>query len=298
MKISLGITLSAIVPLCVFSQTGSQSPIPAEWLHDGRLVVTALNFSLSSPTPDATWMYQELPDIDGSRATLFLVTTSNDTKYVTVVMEKGGRMDAGSTKKFIEGMQKTLPKDWHVQDVQLDPTPIPAPDSTKFRVTLTAPGYSILYSYGYVIPGKHTYMFMVYSPDTSEPPQFTSFVSSFSLLAPSENAVPASTSANGTSGLLLILAIVGAVVDWRYKKKGGLKPTGRDRLYLLVACLLCVALLTVLGIRGASAESLGSLTGLFLVVLFALWQLGRWRIRRKFPLSAAPSMAPPPFPKV
>jgi len=292
---SLAVALIGVVPFAIFSQTSSQ-PIPTKWQHDGRLVVPEFNFSLGSPNPDASWTYQQLPDIEGSKATAFIVAATKDENYAMVVMEKGGRMDSASTKKFIGGMQKSLPKNWQVADAQMEPTSVPTPESTKFRVRLTLPGDSTLYSYGYVVPGKHTFMFMAYSPETTEPPNFTRFVSSFSLLAPSENTLPATTPQNGTSGLLLILAIVGAVADWRYKREGGVKPTGRDRLYFVLASLLCVGFLTILGIRGASAEALGSLTGLFTVLLFAIWELGRWRIRRKFPFPAAPTMVRPPLP--
>jgi hypothetical protein len=40
---------------------------------------------------------------------------------------------------------------------------------------------------------------------------------------------------------LLIAGIVGAIVDRRYKKNGGLRPTKKHKTYLGAAGLLCIA---------------------------------------------------------
>ena len=141
------------------------------------------------------------------------------------------------------------------------------------------------------------FMLAAYSPMISEPPNFSRFVSSFSLLVPGENALPARAPQDSTYGVLLILAIVGATADWRYKKKGGVRPTVRERLYFGLAGVLCLALLILLGVHGSNAEALGSLSGFLAILLFVAWELGRWRVRRQHPLPSSKPFMPPPLPR-
>lgn len=91
----------------------------------------------------------------------------------------------------------------------------------------------------------------------------------------------------------LILAICGAVVDWRYKRKGGKKPSKKDRLLFLVAFALVGVFFSVLALIGNSGGAdVAGLIGMFSVdftlVLFATWELGRWRVRTKNPISQLP----------
>lgn len=132
-------------------------------------------------------------------------------------------------------------------------------------------------------------MFFDYLRPNLEPANFIRFVSSFALLTPAANTLPMARPPNSGSSLLFILAIAGAVADWNYKRCGGVRPTVRDRVCLLTAALLCVGLVTLLGVLGATAESVGFYIGMLTVLLFAGWELGRWLVRRKYPvLSSLP----------
>jgi|HubBroStandDraft_1064217.scaffolds.fasta_scaffold395597_1 hypothetical protein len=91
--------------------------------------------------------------------------------------------------------------------------------------------------------------------------------------------------------VMLVMAIVGAVADWKYRRSGGVGSTSRDRLYFGIACVLSVGLIAVLGFAGGDAGAAGGLTAYMVVFLFILWELGRWRVRRKNPI-------PPPLPHV
>jgi len=95
---------------------------------------------------------------------------------------------------------------------------------------------------------------------------------------------PEERPANPLPGILLILAILGAFADWRYRRRGGLGPSGRERVLLVVAISMCAALMVVLGLMGADLEALGAASVQLGVLLFALWQFRRWRIRRANPL--------------
>lgn len=90
-------------------------------------------------------------------------------------------------------------------------------------------------------------------------------------------------------GLLLVLSIAGAVADWRYKRNGGKRSTRRDRMLYLIALLLVASLLAVLWQIGGPQEAgiIGSIIPSLAILLFAAWEMGRWRVRRKNPLSSS-----------
>jgi hypothetical protein len=47
---------------------------------------------------------------------------------------------------------------------------------------------------------------------------------------------------------------------------------------------VCGVILLLLGLRGATAEAIGSFSGFLTILLFTLWELGRWRVRRAHPV--------------
>jgi hypothetical protein len=287
MKAPVTVVVVAAFQLIALAQTPNLSPIPAEWLRDGRLVVPSLNFSLGSPSSDATWSYQKL-SLRNQNGTLFLSTISEQERYVMIVTDAGGRLDRNDTKEFIKGMQRTLPKDWTIEDVEMEPAVIPTADSTKFRIKFSIPDRSIVYTHGYLLPGKRTYMFMVYVREAEEPSNLSNFVSSFRLLSPGDNAPPPSPPRDGgIQGVLLIFSIGGAIADSKYKKNGGRRSGGAAELCLWLGCLGCIGLLIYLGVRGTNAEALGEFSVMLSVFLFAFWELGRWYVRWRFPVRAA-----------
>ena len=82
--------------------------------------------------------------------------------------------------------------------------------------------------------------------------------------------------------LLLGLSIVGVVADYRYKKAGGKRPSKRDRILMLVVTLIAFGFVAWMdtinpAIAGEAAVPLA-------LWLFFAWELGRWRMRRKYPL--------------
>jgi hypothetical protein len=95
---------------------------------------------------------------------------------------------------------------------------------------------------------------------------------------------PAPQTGDAPMGLVLIASVVAAVIDWRYKRRGGKKPTLKDRRFFLAACAVCFICLILFAVLGSSAEGLGYLFGCCLVILFAVWELARWRVRRRNPL--------------
>jgi hypothetical protein len=83
-------------------------------------------------------------------------------------------------------------------------------------------------------------------------------------------------------GLLLIASIVGAVVDYKYKKAGGRRPSKSERILFLLVVLVVVGFI-------AWADSInpaiaGDISVPLVIFLLFSWELGRWRMRRKYPL--------------
>jgi hypothetical protein len=278
-------TLSAIaiiflsISFSLFCQPGVK-PIPAQWLHDGRLVVPELNFSIKSPAPDAKWSYTgDLPKVNGNGSTAFIVELADRSKFVVNVSENSSKMTSTNGDEFFIGMKKTFPKDWQIQDSRFEVSDVPLKDSRKFKVTIGLPNGSTYYGYGYIVSGNRSYQTIVFSPSPTEPVSFTQFVQSFTLLQASAN-VPMPN----FSGIFILWAIWGAIANWRYVKRGGVRATRTDKLGGMAAVGLGLALIVFLGARGASAESLGSMTATIFALIFSLWELSRWRVRRNNPL--------------
>ena len=91
--------------------------------------------------------------------------------------------------------------------------------------------------------------------------------------------------------LLLVFATVGAVIDSRYQRRGGLRPTKKDRLYLGATVLLLAAFVAGLGIwvgGGAALANVILAAGSVAVIIFFLWEFDRSRVRHRFPLAPGP----------
>lgn len=248
------------------------------------------NFSIAFPDSHSRWYAMPIQDIKGRKARAFVFDFNSllDT-FVLVVWDMGGKMDLNSTKqiieKFIYGMQMPPPKDAEGFTVEILPSTIPTSDSIRYKVAVNMRGDYVSYRYGYVVPAERNFLIYTYTTAATEPENFRQFVSSFELITPHTNALTnASTPSYIACAILLILSIVGAIVDARYRAKGGDKPTSRDQLYLLIAALISLSLIIASALYAVSAENLGRITSLLMILLFAGWEIGRWNIRRKHPL--------------
>jgi hypothetical protein len=277
--------LGSAIPF--FSQTPLE-PVPSKWLREGKLVAEDFNFSIASPNPDAQWTYKQDTASNGVKRTTFFVQDSTDARFAVIVVDSEDHFDSGNTKKFVDGMQRTMPKDWRIEDTKIEPSSFPWKGSSKVKVTLRLPNQAALYMYGYVVTSNRNYFMLDYSPETAEPPQFSHFVSSFAYLSPPSPRAPNSSP---VPGVLLILAVWGAIADWRYKRNGGTPPSKRDKIIFFSTVGAAVMILVVLGTLGSSEEALGRLTVGLAAILFAAWEFGRWRMRRKYLLPQKTQMA-------
>jgi hypothetical protein len=96
---------------------------------------------------------------------------------------------------------------------------------------------------------------------------------------------PPTSSSSPVAGLLLIAAIIGAVADYRYKRAGGQRPTRKDRLLFGSLVAVVAGAIALAEYLGADPYGILGFTILPLFIcLFGAWELGRWRMRRKYPL--------------
>lgn len=284
MSQATGIVGLLVVVGTLMSGIAGQEPgraVPAEWLNGDRLTVPDLNFSISTPA-GWRWRQQDVGDIQGSKATAFLaISPQDDLRYLVAVWQRESRsLTQSDAEGVARGMTESLPEGWTVITTDVTKRERPVPISTRVLARLRAPDGSDYYMHGYMASGRRSYMILAYLPTETEPQDFADFANSFRFLQPKVNErMP-----KPIPGLLLILAIVGAVVDYRYVKAGGLRSTRKERAYLGVATGLCIVVLVVFGTLGASAEALGAASVDVSVFLFALWELGRFRTRRDNPI--------------
>jgi hypothetical protein len=110
-----------------------------------------------------------------------------------------------------------------------------------------------------------------------------------------QTGVPAS---NPLPLIMLLFAVLAALTDWSYKRKGGKKPSRRNRILFRTILSLVVALFVIVLILSeshpAEAEeiSVGGTAAIVRVVilLFGVWEFSRWMVRRKNPLTKPPAM--------
>ena len=178
------ITLLILGAACLFCQVASVEPVPAKWLHDGKLVVQEDNFSISSPSPDPRWSYSQ-STVQGKQQTTFIVDASSETQFAVIVSNQFGGFDSDSqnTKSFVNGFQNSVPKGWRVDRVIIEPSTFPVERSSQLTMTIHLPNESTVYAYGYIIGrSSRTYMLLHYTSETTEPLSFHQFAASFALL--------------------------------------------------------------------------------------------------------------------
>ncbi len=99
--------------------------------------------------------------------------------------------------------------------------------------------------------------------------------------------------------VVLVLAILGALSDWRYKRKGGKKPGRRAKIIFRTGLALVSALLVImlmLAYRNPAAtekiteSGAAAITGIG-ITLFGIWEFYRWMVRSKNPPSKPTAVA-------
>jgi phosphotransferase system glucose/maltose/N-acetylglucosamine-specific IIC component len=99
---------------------------------------------------------------------------------------------------------------------------------------------------------------------------------------------------NGNA-IILGLIIAGAICDWLYIKKGGVRPTRKDKRNLgivVVVVLLSLVAVWLIGSwinpSGNIPGAVGTLSGVMTLAIFGFWEIDRFRVRRKNPIPKVP----------
>jgi hypothetical protein len=95
--------------------------------------------------------------------------------------------------------------------------------------------------------------------------------------------VEPTSNSNPLAAIILILAIFGAIADRHYKKAGGDRPDKSEKRGLAIALIAAVGVVLILIIFDNAREA-GLWTGRLAVLVFAVWEAWRWRIRRDNPI--------------
>jgi hypothetical protein len=273
--------LCVCVPLAA-ALAGAQAPgkpVPGELVSDGWLTVVDLNFSVTAP-PGWAWHQLDRRDFEGKRLETFLAMAPNhESNLMVIAWEMSGRWSREESRVFWRTLAEATGKALPLVVSQAVRSDIPVEGSVKLSVKLAVEDGE-LWQFVYCVPGRRTYFLVGGGSDATEPVLMSEFVRSFRLLDAAANGSPPSP----VHRLVLLLAVVGAVVDWRYKRKGGRRPTRLERLALAAAVYLVCLAMVFLGLRGASASRLGRMSGEWAIQIWGLWELSRFIVRRKHPL--------------
>jgi ribosomal protein S27AE len=90
-------------------------------------------------------------------------------------------------------------------------------------------------------------------------------------------------SADAFRFLLTLWALGGLVFDWIYRARGGVKPTSAEKKWFRVVYSLWVVVMILAGIRAGGAV-VANMLFLFIQYPLSIWEILRWRVRRKNPV--------------
>ena len=79
--------------------------------------------------------------------------------------------------------------------------------------------------------------------------------------------------------LIFLWALWGAVIDFRYQKNGGTKPTKRAWFILSIAVAAAVARVLVLWFGGAPPLSVRDQACALGMAIVIVWEFSRWQVR-------------------
>ena len=81
--------------------------------------------------------------------------------------------------------------------------------------------------------------------------------------------------------VLLGLCLWAAMKDRAYKKAGGVRPDKFEKIVLAATVVGCILVISLIALRSPGAA--GTLTPILIVTVLGVWEIQRWRIRKKSP---------------
>lgn len=89
------------------------------------------------------------------------------------------------------------------------------------------------------------------------------------------------------TAILFWVGAVGLFFDWRYLRRGGERPTTREKKYLAYAIGISIAGTAGFVFFTGNAAVAGEMSALLASTVLVLWSFRRWRVRRAHPAQAA-----------
>ncbi len=86
------------------------------------------------------------------------------------------------------------------------------------------------------------------------------------------------------TGMIIVYALLiwAAWKDSAYKRAGGVRPDRFEKILLASTIGGSVLVIFLMALRSPGAA--GTLSGVLFVVIFGVWEIFRWRIRKKHPV--------------
>lgn len=204
--------------------------------EENRLEVEELNFSINLPTNPELWIRQQMDNVGGKKSTGFVYEhPSGHEVCIIVILNKSFQiLTPADSNDFISGFIQSFPKDWKITFRNISAIDIPLPNSLQVAFTITITDTLMqqqnLYGYGYITPGKRTYLLLNAGIADTEPESFSQMVRSFRLLDPKANEYKVGLLAGNFLlifkffGLILILTIIIELVFTLHRSKSKKSP--------------------------------------------------------------------------
>ena len=157
--------------------------IPAIWLHGDTLVVRPQNFAVIGPAR-WRWARQSVAANLGVGGEAFIVTSpSGDSKFLVVPLDmQVWRSDDSISQAFVRGVLRSRLRGWEVSDVATARASVPSSSAMKYHVRWTSSDGRVFYQFGYLVPGRTSYLLSTTTAERAEPSMFREMVASFKTL--------------------------------------------------------------------------------------------------------------------
>jgi len=240
--------------LVAFEAPGTQTApvldsIPAIWLHGDTLSVRPQNFAVIGP---ARWRWARqsvAPNRNGIGEAFVVASPSGDSKFLVVPLSiQLWHLDDSVSQAFVRGLLQSRLAGWEVSDVATARATIPSSGAMKYQFRWTSSDGQVLYQFGYLVPGRTSYLLSTTTANRSEPSAFREMVASFKTLNSSlaSARVPAVlVIGNPRIVFLVLLALLAAIETIVRLSSGATTSIGLtlpSRLLMFVGVLASVFL--------------------------------------------------------
>ncbi len=180
----VSVILGLLLPACLRGQGASPGrPVPPELIKGGELVVESGNFAIATPAGQWQWSFTEDHRTPPPQETYICTEDESGAMFSVVVMHTRFPPGDRFVAEFQKGLQKSLAATgWTVASMEMAESSVPVPDSYRCQWCASRPDGTPMYGYAYVVTAEASYTLKHATPESSEPPAFAAFASTFRLL--------------------------------------------------------------------------------------------------------------------